>query len=157
MASKYDVIATWHREGLATIITRQGWYILSSARRCTATHFIRLRTYFTQGYPPSATDADRPYLMPHPATPYENTWADMIYALTRDRYYLWNTARFVQDRANTDTLQAIARGNAAPATVPTTDDESASSSSSYTTSSSSWRQNRAPAHSWRQSSTSGKQ
>ena len=114
------MIAKWLLEGLATTITRQGWYILSSTRHCAATDRNALQRYFGNGYPSLAKHADRPYQIPHPATLYEST------SLTRDRYYLRNTARFVQDRKETDMQQELTRVNIASVIAPTTDDESTS-------------------------------
>ena len=149
MLQANKVIPTWLLEGLATTlpdkagtssslrdVVRPPTVICSELTLLVGTH---LR-------PPTQTVSI--YIILHPATLYESTWANMIYSLTRDRYYLRNTARFVQDRTETDMLQELTRDNVAPATAPTTDEESASSSSSYTTSTSSWRQDRAPAQSW---------
>lgn len=151
--NKYEVIAAWLLEGLASTITRPSWCILSSGRRCTVTDFDLLRVYFTGGYPSAANDAERPYLVPHPNTLYDSTWAHAIFRLTGDRHYWEKTSQFSQDREATDTLSATNRDNPiadtadTAGTEPTSEEEGTSSSSSCSTSntaSSSMRQNVVP-------------
>ena len=87
IGNKYDIISKWPLTGLAVMITRSNWNILSKHRTLTITPRNLLRTYFRWGYPADDEDRSRkPYALPHPRSLLVGTWEATVSSISHEHY-----------------------------------------------------------------------
>ena len=79
VGNKYEIISKWLLTGLAVVISRTNWNILSKNRTLTMTPRNILHACFSWGYPADEEDKTRkPYAQPHPNSLLPATWQDQV-------------------------------------------------------------------------------
>ena len=101
VGNKYEIISKWLLTGLAVVISRTNWNILSKNRTLTMTPRNILHGWFRWGYPADEEDKTRkPYAQPHPNSLIAATWQDQVFWMSHAGYVqvteAFNTARMRQ-------------------------------------------------------------
>ena len=111
VGNKYEIISRWLLTGLAVVISRTNWNILSKNRTLS----------MTPGYPADEEDKTRkPYAQPHPNSLLPATWQTQVSWMSHASYVqateAFNTARMRQE--NRSLTLAQPRGRARNNVVP---------------------------------------